>query len=156
MTRGSRFNLYVGLSMALPLCALIATGCSKPEDASGGPPAGPPGAPMGGPGGSMGGPGGPGGMRGGGPGGPGGGGGGGPVAENASGAEIFQAKCGCHGPGGAGGKAPNLTKVGSRSNDDLYKIIHDGKEKMPAFGSQLKEAQIKKVVAYLKQLKPSQ
>ncbi len=89
-------------------------------------------------------------------GGPGGGGRGGPVAESASGAEILQAKCGCHGPGGAGGKAPNLTGLSSRSEDDLYKVIHDGKGKMPAFGSQLSGARIKKVAAHLKTLKPTQ
>ena len=87
-------------------------------------------------------------MRGGGPGGR-----GGPVAENASGAEIYQAKCGCHGPGGAGGRAPVLTGVSGRSDAELYKIVHDGKEKMPAFGSQLSEAQIKKVVTYIKSFK---
>jgi len=97
MTKVSRFNLYAGLSMALPLCALFAAGArirtarqgrllgidqrfdGWVRRTGGGP----------------GGPGGPGGMRG--PGGPGGGGRGGPVAENASGAEILSAKCGCHG-----------------------------------------------------------
>jgi len=146
MTKGSRFNLYAGLSVALPLCALLATGCQNPSSPPAAPPGGPTsGGPMGGPGGS-----------GGGPGGAGGRGRGGPVAENASGAEIFQAKCGCHGPGGAGGRAPNLTGVSSRSDDELFKIVHDGKGKMPAFGSQLKDDQIKKVVAYLKTLKPAQ
>lgn len=94
----------------------------------------------GGPGGMRGGPGGPGGMR------------GGPVAESASGAEIYQAKCNCHGPEGKGGRAPQLAGT-TQSTDDLYKIVHDGKQKMPAFGSQLSEAQIKKVVDYLKTLK---
>ncbi len=96
----------------------------------------------------MGGP--PGGPRGGPPGG--GRGRGGPVAANATGPEIYQAKCGCHGPAGHGGRAPNLTSVASRSDSDLTKIIHDGHDKMPAFGTQLTEDQIKKVVAYLKQL----
>ena len=82
-----------------------------------------------------------------------GGGKGGPVAENATGAEIYQAKCNCHGPEGKGGRAPVLTAVSSRSDSDLTTIIHDGKGKMPAFGTQLSDAQITKVVAYIKQLR---
>ncbi len=82
-----------------------------------------------------------------------GGGRGGPVAENATGVEIYQAKCNCHGPEGKGGRAPVLTSVASRSDEDLTKIIHDGHDKMPAFSTQLSDAQITKVVAYLKQLK---
>ncbi len=156
MTRESRFNLHAGLGVALSLTALLAAGCSKPENGAPGSAGGPSsGGPMGGSGGPMGGPGRMGGGPGG-PGGPGGGGKGGPVAENASGAEILQAKCGCHGAGGAGGRAPNLTELHDRSVDDLSKIIHDGKEKMPAFASQLSDAQIKTVAAYVKALKPAQ
>jgi cytochrome c6 len=93
------------------------------------------------------GPGGPGGRRG--PGGR----GGGPVAANATGAEIFQAKCqGCHGAGGAGGRAPALTAVGSRPNADLHKTIHDGKGRMPAMAGNLTDAQIDTVITYLKTL----
>ena len=144
-----RFPLAAGLGLALPLCLLSAAGCNKADDTAGGPPGGgTPGGRMGG----SGGPNGPGGMRGG-PGGP--GGRGGTVAENASGPEIYQAKCGCHGPGGAGDKAPVLTGASSRGDGELFKIVHDGKEKMPAFNSQLKDEQIKKVVAYLKTLKPA-
>ena len=61
---------------------------------------------------------------------------------------IMQAKCGCHGPGGSGGRAPSLTGLADRSDADLTKIIHDGKGKMPAFGGQLSDAQIKTVVAH--------
>jgi len=82
-------------------------------------------------------------------------GGGAPLADNASGAEIYQAKCGCHGAEGAGGRAPMLTNLASDSDDSLFKIVHDGKDKkMPSFAGQLKDDQIKKVVAYIKQLKP--
>ena len=74
------------------------------------------------------------------------------LAAGASGTEIMQAKCGCHGPGGKGGKAPVL--VGNAgSEDNLYKIIHDGKGKMPAFSTQLSEAQVKTVVTTVRQLK---
>ena len=126
-----------GILIGGPLCLLLAAGCNSPQETnSGAPPAPAPGGQMGGP-----------------RGGPGGGGRGAPVAENASGEEILQAKCGCHGPGGSGGRAPKLTDLSSRSDSELYTIIHDGKQKMPAFGSQLSEAQIKKVVTHLKSLK---
>ena len=128
-----------GLFVALPLCMLLIAGCSKPETpeaAPGSPPAGSSGAPMGGPGG-----------------GGGQGRGGGPVAANASGAEIYKAKCGCHGPDGKGGRAPVLTALSGDPDEKLTATIHDGKQKMPAFGSQLTDAQIKKVVAYIKAFK---
>ena len=129
-----------GLSFvaALSLCVLMVAGCSKPTENTTAPEGGSPGAQAGAPSGMPGG-----GMR----------GGGAPVAESASGAEVYQAKCGCHGPEGKGGRAPVLTAVSSRSDADLYKTIHDGHGKMPAFGTQLSEAQINKVVTYLKQLK---
>jgi mono/diheme cytochrome c family protein len=155
MIKASRFGLGAAFVIAIPVCALLATGCNKPDESAGGPQGPPSGGPMGGSGGGPGG----GGRMGGSPGGPGGGGrmgggGRGPVAANASGAEIFQAKCGCHGPEGKGGRAPVLTSASSKSDSELTTTIHDGKQKMPAFGSQLSDEQIKKVVAYLKQLKP--
>src|SRR5579862_5372199 len=137
--------LQIGSFVILPLCMLWMAGCTKSGDtannpsdsatstASNGPtgapgqPPGPPGGPMGGPpmggqGRMMGGPGGPmggpGGMMGG-PGGPRGGPGGpmgGPVAANASGSEIYQAKCRCHGPDGKGGGAPALNQTSGRSD----------------------------------------
>jgi hypothetical protein len=140
-----RQNLYGAWTISsVALCCLLAAGCNKTEEAPSGP-SGPPAGGMGGgpgrmgPGGGMGGPGGR----------------GGPIAADASGADIVSSKCGCHGPGGAGGKAPNLTNLSSRSDSDLIAIIHDGKGKMPAFGSQLTDEQIIKVVTYLKGLKPS-
>jgi mono/diheme cytochrome c family protein len=79
------------------------------------------------------------------------GGRGGPVSATATGAEIYQQKCqGCHGSGGAGGRAPVLTASSGKSDDALFKIIHDGKDKMPAFASQLTDDQIKKVVTEIK------
>jgi mono/diheme cytochrome c family protein len=121
-----------GLFIAMPLCMLLIAGCSKPETPPEGPP---PGAPMGGPGGGGQNP------R------------GGPVAANASGAEIYKAKCGCHGPGGKGGRAPVLTGVGGDPDSKLTTTVHDGHNKMPAFATQLTDAQITKVVAYIKGFK---
>jgi mono/diheme cytochrome c family protein len=128
-----------GLGAVMTLSLFVAAGCGKKEDAAGPPTDGPGGTSVG--------------MRRGGPGGMGRGPGGrgGPVAADASGSDIYQQKCqGCHGNQGAGGKAPVLTSASGKSDDDLVKIIHDGKEKMPAFASQLTDDQIKKVVATIK------
>ena len=133
MQNAGRNLMGAGLFVAMPLCMLLVAGCSKPDAPA--PPSGPPsGPPMGGPGG---------GPR----------GGGGPVAENASGAEIYAAKCGCHGPDGIGKRAPALTGIGGDPDSKVTAIIHDGKQKMPAFGTQLTDAQITKVVAYVKAFK---
>ena len=129
----------------LPLCLLIAAGCSKPSE---------PAAPSAD--GAASGSGNGGGMQGGGRQGGGrrgGGGRGGPVAANATGAEIYQAKCGCHGPEGKGGRAPALAAYAAQTNDALYSTIHNGKGKMPAFAGQLTDAQIKLVVADVKQFR---
>jgi mono/diheme cytochrome c family protein len=138
MKHGRKSLMGAGLFVAMPLCMLLVAGCSKPDAPAPAPSGPPPGGGMSGPTG-MGGPGGP---R-----------GGGPVAANASGAEIYQAKCGCHGPDGKGKRAPALTDVSNDSDSKLIAIIHDGKDKMPAFGSQLSDDQIKKVVAYIKGFK---
>lgn len=132
---------FVSLSAAglLSLSLMFAAGCNKDANSSGPAPSGGP-PTSAGSGGSGGGPGAP--------------GGGGAVDASATGAEIMQKKCGCHGPGGKGGKAPVLAGT-SKSEDELTKIIHDGKGKgkMPAFASQLTDDQIKKVVAEIKSLK---
>jgi len=159
-----RHSLLGVVSLATAaLCVMAAIGCNKPQEGTGGGPGGPAGpggppmggrGPMGGPGGMMGGPGGrrggPGGMMGRGQ----------PVAANATASEIFQSRCQfCHGAQGQGGRGPALTNLSSRSDSDLHKVIHDGRDngKMPAFGSQMTDAQIDKVVKYLKGLsaKPS-
>lgn len=129
-------TLVGALLGALPLSLLIvAAGCSKSQDAAGGPPSPPP-APSA--------------MRGGG--GPGRGGRGGPVAATATGAEIYQQKCqGCHGDKGQGARGPSLQRVANRPAAQLAKIVHDGHDRMPAFGKQLTADQITKVVAYVKQ-----
>jgi mono/diheme cytochrome c family protein len=132
---------------ALSLALIVAAGCNKGGEGGAPPPGGASGGAM-----ASGGPGGPGRMMGG-PGGPGGRMGGGPVAATATGAEIYQAKCRCHGPDGKGGRAPVLTGGAGKSDDELFKIIHDGKGKMPAFASQLSDDQIKKVAAEVKGFK---
>jgi cytochrome c6 len=78
------------------------------------------------------------------------------------GADTFKAKCAmCHGNDGLGntsiGKAlgiksykdPEVLKL---SNADLTAIIKNGKNKMPAFGAQLTDAQIKDVLQYIHKL----
>ena len=94
-------------------------------------------------------------------GGPGGGGPGGgpggrggrfqPVSATATAPEIFAQKCqGCHGAKGQGARGPSLVKVAKDSDDEIYQIIHNGKRPMPAFASQMTEAQMKELVAYVK------
>lgn len=144
MQSRSKTLMGAGLFIVLPLCGLMMAGCNKSDS---GPDSGPPpGGRMDGPGGEM--------SRGGGPprGGK-GGGGGAPLAADASGEAVYKAKCGCHGPDGKNGRAPMLTGVSKDADADLTKTIHDGKGKMPSFGSQLSEEQIKKVVAYIKTFK---
>jgi hypothetical protein len=139
MTTLRRSIFAAGYAASLPLCLFLATGCNKQDPAPSTSAGVPTSAGMSKP---------PGGM----PGGP-GGGGGQPLAATATGTEIYQAKCGCHGTGGKGGGAPALTASASKTDDALIKIIHDGKGKMPAFASQLSDEQIKKVVATLKEFK---
>lgn len=90
-------------------------------------------------------------------GGPGGGPGGGgrmaPVSAKATAAEIFPQKCaGCHGEKGEGKMGPNLTHLASASDEGLYATIQNGNGRMPAFGRQMTEAQIKELVGYVKKL----
>ena len=100
-----KFLIASSFAGALSLSLILATGCNNGLD--GGSASAPASSPN-----SSGGP-----SRG--PGGPGGDGTrrrrarrwricGGPVAADASGSEILQKKCGCHGPGGKGGRAPVL------------------------------------------------
>jgi len=81
------------------------------------------------------------------------------LAQN-SGADTFKAKCQvCHGADGLGNtptgkalaaqsyKSPDVRKL---SDTDLTAIIKNGKNnKMPAFGAQLTDAQIKDVLKYI-------
>ena len=147
MMRTNRSVFAAVIAIILPTCLAVSTGCSKPDDVAGTPaaPAAPAGRPPGAPErpgmGRM-------------PGGPGGSGGGTPLAANASGQEVYAAKCaGCHGADGKGGRGPALAKASGDSVDDITKVIHDGKGKMPALGSQLSDDQIKKTVAVVKNFK---
>lgn len=131
--------------VATGLAAALIAGCqnSGNEPSS---PGGPPGA------GAPGGPGGMGGPGGGRMGGAGGGPmGGAPLSASASGSEIYQARCQkCHGPNGQGTGAPALTKLAGMSDAEIHQLVHDGRKRMPAFGSQLSDAQITSVVTYVK------
>jgi mono/diheme cytochrome c family protein len=89
-----------------------------------------------------------------------------PAAVNAvptnQGAELFKAKCaGCHGPDGKGqtsmGKMMHLKDLGSAdvqkmTDKEIHEIIAKGKTPMPAFGSQLNQAQINELVAFIRDL----
>jgi mono/diheme cytochrome c family protein len=78
------------------------------------------------------------------------------TAQNA--AATFKAKCaGCHGVDGKGttglGKALGVHDFSSDQVDaDLTTIVTTGRNKMPAYGKSLKEAEIKDLVAYVHQL----
>ena len=77
-------------------------------------------------------------------------------------ATLYKAKCaGCHGPDGSGstaaGKAMGAhdfhsADVQKASDSDLGEVIAKGKNKMPAYGKQLKPAEIDGLVAYIRTL----
>ena len=77
-------------------------------------------------------------------------------------AATYKAKCAmCHGADGKG-DTPAGKKLGahdfgsadvqSQSDAQLEEITAKGKNKMPAYGKSLKEAEIKKLVAYVREL----
>lgn len=84
-----------------------------------------------------------------------------PAADSST-AALYKSKCqSCH---GADGKATAVGKklgardfqdpdVTSMSEEDLAKITHDGKNKMPAYKGKLKEDQIKALAKYIKDMK---
>ncbi len=82
-------------------------------------------------------------------------------AEN-PGKAIFTTKCAlCHGADGTGktsiGKTLNIPDFHSPdikklSDDDLEKIVANGKNKMPPFKGKLTEAQIDQVISYVREL----
>jgi len=77
-------------------------------------------------------------------------------------AGTYKAKCAvCHGADGKGNSsmAKNLgvrdfssRDVQQESDSDLKQIIQKGKNKMPAYGTKLSDAQIKDLVAYVREL----
>src|SRR6184192_941854 len=79
------------------------------------------------------------------------------------GTAIFKSKCAlCHGRDGKGqtptGKSLHLKDLGSdevqkMKNDEMQKIIEDGKGSMPAFKSTLDQESIDAVIAFIRKLK---
>jgi mono/diheme cytochrome c family protein len=77
-------------------------------------------------------------------------------------AATYKAKCaGCHGADGKAGTAPGKAlgahdfgsaEVTKESDADLITTVTAGKNKMPAYGKSLKEAEIKDLVAYVREL----
>ena len=75
--------------------------------------------------------------------------------------KTYTAKCtSCHAPDGSGSvigkklgardwKSPEVQQM---SDADLTTVITNGKNKMPAYGKTLKEAEIKDLVAYVRTL----
>jgi cytochrome c6 len=77
-------------------------------------------------------------------------------------AKTFKANCMmCHGEDGAGSalgkrlQTPDLRskQIQDMPSEALEKIVHDGKNNMPAFGTRLDDDQIKKVIAYVRTLR---
>ena len=79
-----------------------------------------------------------------------------------SAAATYKAKCaGCHGADGKANTAPakalgahdfGSDEVTKMSDTDLITIVTTGKNKMPAYGKSLKDAEIKDLVAYVREL----
>jgi mono/diheme cytochrome c family protein len=70
--------------------------------------------------------------------------------------QLFGTVCGyCHADGGrAAGKGPQLMNT-VRSDDFIRNRIKNGKEgAMPAFGTTFSDADIDKIIAYIRNLKP--
>jgi cytochrome c6 len=82
----------------------------------------------------------------------------------ADGAALYKTKCQpCHGADGSGntpvGKSLHVKALGSDevqklSDADLTKIIHDGKNKMPAFAGKLSDDELRQVVAFIRSFAP--
>lgn len=85
-----------------------------------------------------------------------------PAAVAADGTAIFKSKCAsCHAENGSGdtkmGKAMKVRdlrspEVQKQSDKELYAWTADGKGKMPAYKSKLKEEEIKALVAQMRAL----
>ncbi len=84
------------------------------------------------------------------------------AADLELGKKIYAAKCAsCHGPDGKGNAKmagmlkvtiPDLTGNVRKSDDDLLKLLSDGKKPMPAFGKGLSKAELDAVLHYAKGL----
>jgi cytochrome c6 len=85
-----------------------------------------------------------------------------PLRVHADGAAMFKAKCaGCHGADGSGdtamGKRFNLRDLRSadvqkQTDAELTTIITDGKGKMPAYKGKITDAEIKDLVAAIRDM----
>jgi cytochrome c6 len=79
-----------------------------------------------------------------------------------SAAATYKTKCaGCHGADGKGNTAPGKTlgvhdfgsdEVTNMSDADLINVVTAGKNKMPGYGKSLKDAEIKALVTYVREL----
>ncbi len=72
--------------------------------------------------------------------------------------QLFATTCGwCHSDGGrVAGKGPQLMNT-KRSDDFIrYRIKHGKEGAMPAFGSTFNDADIDKIIQYIRALKPEQ
>lgn len=79
------------------------------------------------------------------------------------GAAIFKAKCAmCHGPDGKGqttmGKSMKLRDLGSagvqkQTDAELFKIVADGKGKMPSYKAKLDQQSLDALVVFMRTLK---
>jgi|SRR5580692_9230732 cytochrome c6 len=79
-----------------------------------------------------------------------------------SAAATYKSKCaGCHGADGKGNTAPakalgahdfSSEQVTKESDTNLIAIVTAGKNKMPGYGKSLKEADIKDLVAYVREV----
>jgi mono/diheme cytochrome c family protein len=77
-------------------------------------------------------------------------------------AATYKAKCaGCHGADGKANTAPAKSlgahdfasdEVTKMSDADLIQVVTAGKNKMPAYGKSLKDAEINGLVAYVREL----
>ncbi len=84
------------------------------------------------------------------------------VLAQSGGADIYKSKCAmCHAadgtadsPTGKAMKTPSFKDpaVVKMSSAELAAIIKTGKGRMPAYGTQLSDAQVKSVVAYIRTL----
>jgi mono/diheme cytochrome c family protein len=85
-----------------------------------------------------------------------------PLRGQGDAASLYKTKCSaCHGPDGKGntpvGKNLGIRdfaspEVQKETDAELVEITTKGKNKMPAYGSSLKDSQIKDLVAYIRDL----
>jgi cytochrome c6 len=82
--------------------------------------------------------------------------------DKANGEKVYKAKCAsCHGADGKGETATGkMTKARDICSDEVKKesdaawtdIVAKGKNKMPAYGKQLTDTDVKDVIAYMRSL----